>query len=169
MDLLIKIIKSAGAAYKEFTKDENYTKGVDFEKYVVSLFSKEHFKINDWTRDNSKNLDQRVESDSNPDLTIRYLNTNELFSIECKFRSYALNNNITWARPDQIMNYQRYEHENKIPTFLVIGLGGIPDDPKRMFCLPISKARYTNLFMSYLENYERPPYRMFFWKNRTLI
>jgi hypothetical protein len=168
MGLLNKILKATEAAYDELTADENYTKGVDFEKYVISLFNEEYFRLHDWTRDNSGKIDRKVESDSNPDLTIRYIKTNELFSIECKFRSELYNNAVEWARPDQIINYLNHSLRNKIPTFVVIGLRGSPDKPKRMFCIPIEEARYPKLFISFLEKYERDPHKSFFWKNKNL-
>lgn len=154
--------------YKNFKENEDHKTGVKFEIYVSKLFSRKYFDIEDWTKDSSKSLNRRVKSDSNPDIKFSYIKTKELFSIECKFRSKPFNNSINWAKDYQIQNYRNYESKNKIPTFIVIGLGGRPDNPQRMFCLPLRDAKYTNLFMSFLENYERPPDRMFFWKNRNL-
>jgi hypothetical protein len=36
-------------------ENENYDKGVEFEKYVVNLFNDKYFAIHDWTRDLSDN------------------------------------------------------------------------------------------------------------------
>jgi hypothetical protein len=148
--------------------EENYEKGIIFEKYVANLFDPSYFNIFDWTRDNSKHLNRKIESDQNPDLTIRYIPTNELFSIECKFRSNALDNKVSWARDDQIKNYLSYSIKNKRPVFVLIGLGGSPDNPNRMFCIPIEEAKYSELFISMLRKYERNPSQKLFWKNGNL-
>lgn len=176
MDLIGKLFKAAGAAVTTLfeeeipskNNDKNYAKGIDFERYIANLFDPRYFSLYNCTRDTSKNFGIRVESDSHPDLTMKYIKTEQLFSIECKFRSHPYNNAIQWARPDQIRNYQTFEYEHNIPTFVVIGLGGTPNRPERMFCLPIKKARYPELFLSTLEQYERPPERMFFWRNNNL-
>lgn len=149
-------------------KNKYYQKGVEFEKYIASLFNEKYFSIYDWTRDNSLILERKVETDSNPDLTFRHLATNQLISIECKFRSQMFNNGIDWARHDQIINYLSYASRTKIPTFIVIGLGGTPRYPNRLFCIPIEEAKYTNLFISKLKRFERPPNKPFYWYNKKL-
>ena len=148
--------------------EENYEKGIIFEKYVVNLFDQTYFNVSDWTRDNSKHLNRKVESDQNPDITMRYIPTNELFSIECKFRSSTYDDKVSWARDDQIKNYLSYSIKNKRPVFVVIGLGGSSDNPNRMFCVPIAEAKYPDLFISMLRKYERSPSQKFFWKHGNL-
>lgn len=116
----------------------------------------------------SKHFNRKVESDQNPDITMRYITTKELFSIECKFRSSLYDDKVNWARNDQIINYLSYAAKTGRPTFVVIGLGGSPDNPNRMFCIPIAEAKYPDLFISMLRNYERIPSQKFFWKNGNL-
>lgn len=148
--------------------EENHNKGVIFEQYVINLFAPSFFSLYDCTRDNSKMFNRKVESDQNPDITMRYIRTNELFSIECKFRSNAPDDKVSWARDDQIKNYLSYAIKNKRPVFVVIGLGGSPDNPNRMFCIPIAEAKYPELFISMLRKYERSPSQKFFWKRGNL-
>jgi hypothetical protein len=149
--------------------EKNYNKGCIFEQYVINLFDDSYFSIYDCTRDNSKHFNRKVESDQNPDITMRYIPKNELFSIECKFRSSAYDEKVNWARNDQIINYLSYAAKNRRPTFVVIGLGGSPDNPNRMFCLPIEEAKYPDIFISKLRRYERNPSVNFFWKRGNLI
>lgn len=51
---------------------------------------------------------------------------------------------------------------------MVIGVGGEPNNPAKMYCLPLNEAKYPELFPSYLEKYEREPDKLFFWKNNKL-
>ena len=66
---------------------DSYRKGSNFEKFVANLFPPDMWVIEDWTKDKSRGLRRKVESDNNPDLTVRSLNSNKRYAIECKFRS----------------------------------------------------------------------------------
>lgn len=75
---------------------------------------------------------------------------------------------LKWSYSEQIKRYKQFSQERKIPVFIVIGLGGEPDEPEYMFCIPLEEAKYPELFTSILEKFERPSDRNFFWKNRKL-
>ena len=49
-----------------------------------------------------------------------------------------------------------------MPLFVVIGLGGSPQYPDRMFCIPIEGIEYPALYPKIFEEYERDPRKMFF-------
>jgi hypothetical protein len=149
---------------------ESVEKGNDFERYVVNLFDERYFSIVDWTSDISRKHDRLVESDGNPDLTVRYnyKDRNELFCVECKYRSGFYNGKLHWAKPYQMERYQRYARERGLPFFVVIGLGGKPDNPDFLFCIPLEEAKYPALYPSVLEKYERDPYKRFFWNEKYL-
>ena len=150
-------------------ENENYDKGVEFEKYVVGLFNDKYFAIHDWTRDLSdKRKGIRVESDSNPDLTIRYKPTDEKFAVECKFRSNLYKNKLCWTTYGKLKQYNLFAYENAIPTFIVIGFRGEPHNPERMFCIPLEEVKYPELYASVFEKFERDPDKRFFWKNGIL-
>jgi hypothetical protein len=178
--IYMRILNLIGKFLVEMTMDDderNVKKGHKFEKYVVSLFTKQenYFSIIEWTTDiydKSKNI--KVESNKNPDLVILYKPTKEKFAVECKFRSGPFQSDkykedvLKWSYPDQIRRYNTYSAKNKIPLFIVIGYGGLPDKPEKMFCLPIQDAQYPELFLSYLENFARSPTKPFFYKNKML-
>ncbi len=150
-------------------------KGKDFEKYVLSKFDKNYFSLVDWTRDHdSSRAGFLVESNQNPDLKLRYKPTNEIFAVECKFRSNPVKSSkindyvINWSKSDQIKRYGDFMKKERIPVYLVIGLSGKPQNPEFMFCLPLSAAPYPELFPSILDKYERDPKKSFFWNNGIL-
>jgi len=151
----------------EEAEDVNYQKGTDFEKYVAA--------ISDWTRDNhDKSKGIYVESNTNPDLVIRYKPTNEKFAVECKYRSGFYRSQkingpvVKWAAPDQIKRYNAYSRSNRIPVFVVVGVGGSPNNPETMFCIPLNDAKYPEIFPSVFEKYERDPGKTFFWRDGML-
>lgn len=152
-------------------EDGSVEKGDDFEKYVVDMFDEHYFSVVEWTSDISRKHDRFVESDTNPDLVMRYdyKNRNERFCIECKFRSNLYQNKLNWSKPDQIKRYRNYAKEKNLPFFVVIGLGGDPLYPERLFCIPLKEAKYPALYPSVFEKFERDPEKNFFWKAGELV
>ena len=137
-------------------------KGDMFEQYVVDLFNKSHFNVVEWTTDMMRKHNRYVESDSNPDLTMRHKTTDVVFSVECKFRSKLYRGALNWSNWKQLRRYKSYSFDNEVPLFVVIGLGGSPQCPDRMFCIPIEDMEYPSLYPKIFEEYERNPEKMFF-------
>jgi hypothetical protein len=58
--------------------------------------------------------------------------------------------------------------DNRVPFFVVIGLGGKARKPKRMFCIPLEDAKYPALSPELFERFERNSKKNFSWKNGVL-
>jgi hypothetical protein len=164
MGFISKIMRAVDV----LTEDESVEKGNDFEKHIVKLFDKAYFSIIHWSTDITRKHDRFVESDAGPDLTMRYMPKDEIFCVECKFRSALYEGKLQWSNSQQLGRYQDFARESRLPFFTVIGLGGIPSHPKRMFCIPLKEAKYPSLFPSVFERFERDPEKNFFWKNGVL-
>lgn len=149
-------------------EDEAIEKGNYFEKYVVTLFDEKYFSIVHWTTDTMRKHDRFVESDCGPDLIMRYKSNSETFCIECKFRSTLYEGKLVWSNFQQLKRYQAFAAENRLPFFVIIGLGGKPNSPDRLFCISLEEAKYPELFPSLFERFERDPKRRFFWKKGIL-
>lgn len=143
-------------------------KGDNFERCVVDLFDNRYFSVVQWSTDMARKHDRFVESDAGPDIVMRYMPKNEVFCVECKFRSDLYEGKLQWSNPQQLRRYQDFAAENRLPFFVVVGLGGDPDSPERMFCIPLEEARYPGLYPSVFERFERNPEKNFFWKNGVL-
>jgi hypothetical protein len=48
-------------------------------------------------------------------------------------------------------------------------LGGSPESPERMFCIPIEEAKYTKLYPTIFEQYEKGIEDPFFWDYKNGI
>lgn len=161
-------------------KEKNKEKGDEFEKYVESLFDERYFVTEEWTTDiHNKRTGSYVESNKNPDLIIRYKPTGERFAVECKYRSDFTyleridDNGVKWSYPEQIKRYNEFQNKENIPVFIVIGIGiesniRNKEIPDYMFCIPLTQAKYPEIFPSILQQYERDPSRDFFWKSGVL-
>ena len=78
-------------------ENESEQKGDDFERYVVDLFDEKNFSIVQWTTDMARKHTRFVESDCGPDLVLRHRRTNEIFCVECKFRSKLFKGKLQWS------------------------------------------------------------------------
>lgn len=147
---------------------ENVEKGNKFERYVVDKFDDNFFSIVEWTTDMCRKHNRYVESDCNPDLVIRDRETNEIFCVECKYRSRLLNGFFNWSYQKQMDRYFSYSRDRKIPFYVVLGLGGSPDSPNELFCVPLQEAKNPQIHIDMLRNYYHDLEKNFIWKNGVL-
>jgi hypothetical protein len=165
LDVGIDLLK--GIKYK--FSEEPFMVGLRFEDYVSDLFSTKYFSLVEKTHSTETNQERYVESSMNPDFVFRYEPSGELFAVECKYRS-NLNNEglLNWSYPEQMKRYQEFSHKRRMPVFIVIGLGGVDNDPEEMFNIPLEEAKYPALYPSVFDKFNRPPEKPFFWKNGKL-
>ena len=169
--IAIFVIVAIFLAYKRYKKDltpDNHKRGKDFEKVVIDLFNKTEWNIEDWTRDVSGDAGRLVRSDMNPDVIVSHKETGRQFAIECKYRSKfgkgkfeekkGFGVGIEWANKSQIKNYKRFEEKKRIPVYILIGFGGSPNRPERMFLAQLKAVMsYESILKRYLEDFERSP------------
>ncbi len=181
MAFIDKLIRVIGSIFEEpdentpeDTKEQLKEIGTAFEEYILDLIFKnnknrEYFSLEYRTSDYyNKQNGIYAESNMEPDFRIRYNPTSDVFAVECKYRSDLFRNKqgkyvLSWSNPTQLARYQKYQREKKIPVYVVIGLGGGPKKPKRIYCIPLSEIKYPQLYPSVLEKYEHQPDKVFFW------
>lgn len=118
---------------------ENVLKGNAFEKFVVTRFDKNYFRFLDWRSDKSHNGRFPI-SNSAPDMVFEYCHRDKSipFAIECKWRAAFVDNAIQWATLKQIANYFAYQQQHHLKVFVVIGIGGSPEQPEKLFVVPLN-------------------------------
>lgn len=159
--ILIPLV-SAGAFWFGFIfYRRRQIRGVTFEGYVENLFSKQDWRIAESSA--YRKLGRWVESYSNPDFVFVHRKTNKRVAVECKYKSSSPkeDNRFFWAYEDQIENYQNFSAKTETPVFVVIGIGGRPKNPKKIFLAPLSLVKYPGVKMDYLQKFERDPRKSF--------
>jgi hypothetical protein len=138
------------------TFDLNAEKGSEFERYVVELFDKKNFRLINWRSDKKAGAHYPL-SNMDPDLEIEYRDSyNKIrFALECKWRQSFFNNRIEWAKDYQLRNYKNYESSKNQTVFIIIGVGGTPNQPKEVFIVPLRSITACILYKSDLEQYRR--------------
>lgn len=164
LDAGIEILKGI----KGFISDEPFDVGLRFEKYVLAKFSPKYYTVVERTHSTETNQERYVESSMNPDFVFRYIPTKELFAVECKYRTDLYEGMLKWSYPAQLLRYQDFSYERRMPVYIVIGLGGYDDGPREMFNIPLEEAKYPALYPSVFNRFSRPPDKPFFWKNGEL-
>ncbi len=133
-----------------------YKKGTRFEQYVAALFPEPEFVIQDRTRDVSKFLNRRVESDTHPDFLFRNQKTGGSFAVECKWRGRWAQGTSgelgLWWNREQGARYSAYEKETGIPVYVALGIGGSPEKPKEVYFMEPSRLQYLFLKQSYVRS-----------------
>lgn len=139
-------------------------RGATFEGYVENLFNKQEWRI---AESNAyRKLGRWVESYSNPDFVFIHRRTNKKIAVECKYKEKEYER-ILWAYEDQIERYQNFSQKQNIPVFVILGIGGRPKNPKRVFLAPLSQIKYPDVKIDYLEKFERDPKKYFSLDNHS--
>jgi hypothetical protein len=134
-------------------------KGIQFERWVAKRLPREFYTIKDWRGD--KYVDGiYAESTQNPDLEVEFHmgQIRKPFAVECKWRrGYDQGEKpyIVWASERQIENYRAFAEAKNVPVFVVIGIGGQPDDPEEVFIVNLISLKYPKATAEYLGQFRR--------------
>ena len=150
-----KLNNAFGNYNKAEKESELKEKGDEFEKFTVTKFDNRYFKILDWRGD--KFVDGvYAESSKNPDLEIEFSHKNisKKFAVECKYRS-KIYDEVIITKQHKIDGYKNYSAKNKIPVFIVLGLGGKPSNPLECYIIPIKKVYNEKMPYTSLQKYRK--------------
>ncbi len=141
--------------------DPTHASGLAFERLIIGLFGRD-FEVK-WIRDGAT----KEEVDFCPDLEVRHIPSGDAFGVECKYRASHFLGRLPWAKEYQLKKYSRYREVTGKPLFVVIGLGGTPERPDYMYCVPAWRAGATMLDADSLKRYRRDPRRKFRWDEKA--
>ncbi len=119
---------------KSLTMSDELLKGREFEDYVLEqlgIANNDRLTLKEWRGDKSL-PGIYPEGNSNPDLVLEY--DGRPFAIECKWRSH-LPKDISkeLLPPDRVALFEEYAKEHHMPVYLLLGIGGLPSDPDKLY------------------------------------
>ena len=135
--------------------DESYEKGVAFEEYIVSRFSRKYFSLKEWRGDKSSN-GVYAQSNTYPDMEYTFKLHGETynFAVECKWRArYNAENKVKWSYNEQLARYRQFAKDKNMPVFIILGIGGTPSSPENVFVVPLASIERIEVSKHWLENY----------------
>ena len=125
---------------KSLTMNDEVLKGREFEDYVVDLFDLPNNKklaLKEWRGDKSL-PGVYPESNSAPDFVFEY--DGKPFAVECKWRSHLPKDIEKELLPAERMTFfQQFSSERHMPVYLLLGIGGLPNDSNRLFFTRVDK------------------------------
>lgn len=123
---------------KSLTMNDELLKGREFEDYVLEqlgIANNDRLTLKEWRGDKSL-PGVYPEGNSNPDLVLEY--DGRPFAIECKWRSHMPKDiSKELLPPARVALFAKYSQENKLPVFLLLGIGGLPSDPDLLLLAPM--------------------------------
>jgi hypothetical protein len=129
--------------------------GKDFEAYLrCHIFVKKYYVSMEMSEEDQSNGTNKIDSSDLPDFKFRDKRHQQPFFLEAKFREKESEEKINWCTTAQLKRYQ--ELENLFPLFILIGFGGKPDNPQKLFLFPLSEASGTELPMQAALKFEIP-------------
>jgi hypothetical protein len=136
-----------------YNTPEPFMKGANIEKYTRdNVFTGAHFKMIHKPFSNTDIQHDITENLLKPAFRFRDKQTGTEFYLETKFRTSLYLDKIEWTYPDQLICYQ--ECQKEIPVFILLGLGNAPENPCRLFLMPLEKAKTTGVYLSEARKYE---------------
>ena len=125
---------------KALTMNDEVLKGREFEDYVIDIFDLPNNKkltLKEWRGDKSL-PGVYPESNNAPDFVFEY--AGKPFAVECKWRSH-LSKDIEkeLLPPERMASFLQFSTERRMPVYLLLGIGGLPNDPDSLYFTCIDK------------------------------
>ena len=125
---------------KSLTMNDEVLKGREFEDYVVDFFDLPNSKkltLKEWRGDKSL-PGVYPESNSAPDFVFEY--DENPFAVECKWRSHLPKDiEKELLPPVRMDSFQQFSTERHMPVYLLLGIGGLPNDPDNLYFTRLDK------------------------------
>lgn len=113
-------------------------KGCLYEEWVKERFDKRVFSAEIWNKSGS--LDNTLTGSIIPDFYYKVATETKqtYFHVECVYRSSAFNGEISWGSDEKVAGLNEYARNSDVPVFLILGLGGQPDQPEKVWIIKIT-------------------------------
>ena len=125
---------------KSLTMNDEVLKGREFEDYVIDLFDLPNNKkltLKEWRGDKSL-PGVYPECNSAPDFVFEY--DGKQFAMECKWRNHIPKNIEKELLPaERMASFQQFSTERRMPVYLLLGIGGLPNDPDNLYFTRLDK------------------------------
>ena len=125
---------------KSLTMNDEVLKGREFEDYVLELLDLAHndrLTLKEWRGDKSL-PGIYPKSNSAPDFVFEY--DGKPFAVECKWRSHLPKDIEKELLPaERMASFQQFSTERRLPVYLLLGIGGLPNDPDCLYFTRLDK------------------------------
>ena len=135
----------------------------EFEEYILGIFP-DVFAI------------ERPDADGDivPDFLVTDTSSGKRFAVICVFQPKFKTPEdgscviLECGTFEQIRAYKQFAHFERMPFFLIVGVGGLPDHPERVFSIPVEEIGCSELPKEACLMYERHPSETFTYREDHL-
>jgi hypothetical protein len=145
---------------KAITLPEEVLKGREFEDFVLELFDlneTKSYSLLEWRGDKSLGGISPI-SNTYPDFVLEYNGGKwkKKIAVECKWRaSIPRRLSQPLFMSEQIARYHEYSQEKAIYVFIILGIGGEPSMPEKLYLIPINSISQIQSKPSTLNQFKR--------------
>ncbi|MBL7697769.1 MAG: hypothetical protein JNK79_06405 [Chitinophagaceae bacterium] len=128
-----------------------------FEAHIADKFDREEYRLVHWRRDRKSKKNVPHET-FQPALSFQLADNSSIqFSIECQYAPGFTNTNAIEIFPDQVEKYYAYQQQNNRVVFVILGVGGSPEKPERIYVVPLNDIPRKQEYLpaSYLSRYRK--------------
>lgn len=119
---------------KALTMNDEVLKGREFEDHVLEFLDIAHndkLTLKEWRGDKSL-PGIYPEGNSAPDFVFEY--NGKPFAVECKWRNHLPKDiEKELLPPERLSSFQQFSTERRMPVYLLLGIGGLPNDPDNLY------------------------------------
>ncbi len=148
--------------------NRNKKNGDEFEKFVVTKFSKQYFTVKEWAGDKYVN-GTFAKTTQQPDLLLEFAFKDikhDLF-VECKWRKKLYKNGVELAKVEQIKRYKDIQKQKNTPVFIALGIGGTGNLPEQLYIIPLQDIDSNFMSINRLNKYKKSIDSKFFFDSKT--
>ena len=153
----LELIKNGDLISLGAKNDKNLIVGHQFEQWVIERFLKSaDCSLMEWRSDKSISTNghtYRPSSSSNPDIvfSIQQNRVSFRFAVECKYRTKASG---VIVKDANMQRYRNYMTETNQPVFLVLGIGGTPENPDCVYAVPLQDISKSEVRAADLKHFK---------------
>lgn len=127
-------------------------KQLQYEKYVIStLFPEPHYTQQVLPVTRRGRIRSNTNRPANPNFILKDNRTSKEFYVECRYRSSCIANSLQLPEVVQLPDDRSAEPPS---YFIVLGLGGEPENPAQVFLINVKACKYLVLYKRHLKGKE---------------
>lgn len=130
-------------------------KGDAFERLVQGMFPDDEFVLLNNPRREHDAEGRTSEGVKDPNFKYLHQRSGHTLWIECRYRKDTYYDQVQWATPAQLNRLRNFQKDvEPEAVYVFIGLGGKPERPDHIFCVPLHDAICPSLPLGKLKEFE---------------
>lgn len=137
------------------TARDALAKGDTFEKLVQGMLPDDEFALMNASPRRFDDEGRTMEEAKDPDFRYLHHRSEQVLWVICRYRKDTYYDKVQWSTPAQLNRYRNFQRDVEPEAlYIIIGLGGTPNRPDHIFCIPLHEVLCPVLPLSKLKEFE---------------